>query len=597
MGPSKSSALVWHLLAFRNGADGRIQSDVCLSTEEAEVVQQDDDSRWWQQHMIKLRNTTSFTAGILQLSSYQEGLTSYRAREYERSLPPPPGGWDVGVVIRTKGMYHHHFHRLVKQLQHFNNNGTIRLHLFVTPTEPRTLERLMELYPEVWVGPNRAVPINIEEETFTGWLRSSPPCPAYESPNPTADTSYCSEDHLTMYQATDVGITTALSTCNYCSHILVTDVDNTYKMDFFLKTIRADRDVVITVFRDKKGKLIWPSINRNHLSLGSIMFKREVFTTMGAKYADADFLGVNGFTPEMRRMGWFADLDLHMVEALLARYDGRVTIEGIWGPELWDACVIHDMSSVEDGNPLEEFVRQYDHGPVLVKPPHYFHLYHKHFHRYRGTNFTFLEVGVQSGGSILMWKHYFGPSMHYIGIDINPRALQFATEGVEIIIGDQSSREFWRSFKASHPHIDVLLDDGGHTMQQQKVTYEEMYGHVVANGIFACEDLHTSYWRGFMGNDKPSRPLPKGMETFVDYSKRFIDWLHGDLFDDPEMNNPLVSKSLVGIHYYRSVVFLEKGIADYSNDQKWGDFEIPYEAMDYDGKKYDWSQLFLKWVH
>jgi hypothetical protein len=31
-----------------------------------------------------------------------------------------------------------------------------------------------------------------------------------------------------------------------------------------------------------------------------------------------------------------------------------------------------------------------------------------------------LEIGVQSGGSLEMWKSYFGPNLRYYGVDINP---------------------------------------------------------------------------------------------------------------------------------------------------------------------------------
>jgi hypothetical protein len=37
--------------------------------------------------------------------------------------------------------------------------------------------------------------------------------------------------------------------------------------------------------------------------------------------------------------------------------------------------------------------------------------YHRHFSRFRGQRkVVMVEVGVQSGGSIDMWTHYFGPT-------------------------------------------------------------------------------------------------------------------------------------------------------------------------------------------
>ena len=40
-------------------------------------------------------------------------------------------------------------------------------------------------------------------------------------------------------------------------------------------------------------------------------------------------------------------------------------------------------------------------------------------------------------------------------------------------------------------------------MSQQIVTYEELINHVSDNGVYLCEDLHTSYWKewgGELGN-------------------------------------------------------------------------------------------------
>jgi hypothetical protein len=76
--------------------------------------------------------------------------------------------------------------------------------------------------------------------------------------------------------------------------------------------------------------------------------------------------------------------------------------------------------------------------PLLHKWEAYFAAYHTHFSRFRGKNVTMMEVGVQSGGSILMWRWYFGAGLRYYGIDINPKVQQFGNDWATIIIGDQS---------------------------------------------------------------------------------------------------------------------------------------------------------------
>ena len=81
----------------------------------------------------------------------------------------------------------------------------------------------------------------------------------------------------------------------------------------------------------------------------------------------------------------------------------------------------------------------------------------------------FLEIGVQSGGTIRFWKHYFGHHLHYYGVDINflCKELFGGMEQVSISTGSQSNATFWAEFLAGQEPFDIVVDDGGHSMEQQ----------------------------------------------------------------------------------------------------------------------------------
>jgi hypothetical protein len=64
-----------------------------------------------------------------------------------------------------------------------------------------------------------------------------------------------------------------------------------------------------------------------------------------------------------------------------------------------------------------------------------------------------------------------------------------------------------------------LIDDGGHTMKQQINTFEEFFTSIAENGVYLCEDVHTSYWSKYGGGYKKSG-------TFIEYSKNFIDYIN-----------------------------------------------------------------------
>ena len=166
-------------------------------------------------------------------------------------------------------------------------------------------------------------------------------------------------------------------------------------------------------------------------------------------------------------------------------------------------------------NDLEDFFSKHE-GPLLHKWLHYFEIYERHFAKFRGQPIHIVEFGVSQGGSLEMWRHYFGPLVQIYGVDINPHCKQFEGPGTQIFIGDQQDRNFLRSLARTIPTIDILIDDGGHTMQQQIATYEELFPQVSSHGVYLIEDLHTSYWKSFGGGYRKRR-------TFIEYSKDFID--------------------------------------------------------------------------
>ena len=69
----------------------------------------------------------------------------------------------------------------------------------------------------------------------------------------------------------------------------------------------------------------------------------------------------------------------------------------------------NNAAPVDGGNPLQDWFKEYTTGPGADKWSGYLDAYHHHFNRFRSQDkITFVEVGVQSGGSIEMWRSYFG---------------------------------------------------------------------------------------------------------------------------------------------------------------------------------------------
>tara|TARA_B110000503_G_C7066165_1_gene378860 strand:- start:144 stop:959 length:816 start_codon:yes stop_codon:yes gene_type:complete len=148
-----------------------------------------------------------------------------------------------------------------------------------------------------------------------------------------------------------------------------------------------------------------------------------------------------------------------------------------------------------------------------IKHSTYFDSYDHFFSRYKDKEITFVEIGVLGGGSLFMWRNFFGPKSRIIGVDLNPNAKKWEAEGFEIYIGNQSDPDFWSKFAKEVGLIDIVLDDGGHTYEQQIITTECLLQSMNDGGIIVVEDTHTSYMTGFG---------PKSM-SFIEYTKKLID--------------------------------------------------------------------------
>jgi hypothetical protein len=205
----------------------------------------------------------------------------------------------------------------------------------------------------------------------------------------------------------------------------------------------------------------------------------------------------------------------------------------------------------------------------LAKWHHYFDIYERHLAPYRGRAVTVLEIGLWRGGSLRMWREYFGTAARICGIDVDPATAAYERDGYDIFVGDQADRTFLRQVKDELGAIDIVIDDGGHKMSQQVNAFEELYPET--RHVYIVEDTHTSYWPEYQ--DRPTG-------TFIDYAKDKVDALHEWHRQPPEdrrlyavppaerLRPVEVSQFCAqtrSVHFYDSIVVFEKG----ENPPRW----------------------------
>jgi hypothetical protein len=196
---------------------------------------------------------------------------------------------------------------------------------------------------------------------------------------------------------------------------------------------------------------------------------------------------------------------------------------------------------------LWKYFDSHKDGRVIFKWMHYFDIYDRHFSKFVDRNVHIAEVGVLGGGSLEMWQHYFGDKCHVTGIDIDDRCKAYENNRTAIFIGDQADREFWKVFRERTPPVDVFIDDGGHTPEQQIVTLEEMLPHLRPGGVYLCEDIHGISNR------------------FAAYAQQLADYLNsGSLTPSRDSEFPITSKAcdfqagVCSVHFYPYVVAIER---------------------------------------
>lgn len=193
-------------------------------------------------------------------------------------------------------------------------------------------------------------------------------------------------------------------------------------------------------------------------------------------------------------------------------------------------------------NPLLDYFNKLEEGPGLWKWTHYFEVYHRHLQKFVGKDVDVLEIGIFSGGSLMMWKSYFGDKSHIYGVDIEDACKSYESENVSVFIGDQEDRNFWKTFKIQVGGIDVLIDDGGHTPEQQRITLEEILGYIRPGGVYICEDVH--------GNFNQFATYALGLVNELNHINR----LGSELVTEATK----FQSSIHSIHFYPYMVVIEK---------------------------------------
>lgn len=122
----------------------------------------------------------------------------------------------------------------------------------------------------------------------------------------------------------------------------------------------------------------------------------------------------------------------------------------------------------------------------------YVAMYETLFSPLRNRPLRLLEIGVLSGASLRLWEDYF-PSAEIVGLDIESKS-QYDTPRIKTLVADQGKREdLAKVLAVTGGRFDVILDDGGHRMEQQQLSFGVLFPALKSGGLYIIEDIHTSF--------------------------------------------------------------------------------------------------------
>ncbi len=97
--------------------------------------------------------------------------------------------------------------------------------------------------------------------------------------------------------------------------------------------------------------------------------------------------------------------------------------------------------------------------------------------------------------------------------------------------GSQDDVGFLQSIISLQEKFDIIVDDGGHTMNQQITSFTHLLSRVRSGGIYVIEDLMTSYMPSYGGGFPANGSTIELIKTLLDDIQLFCPQKTTKLFE------------------------------------------------------------------
>ena len=128
----------------------------------------------------------------------------------------------------------------------------------------------------------------------------------------------------------------------------------------------------------------------------------------------------------------------------------------------------------------------------------YFRNYERVFAPYADRDIRLLELGINQGGSLKLWRDYFDRGT-ISAIDINPVTLDDPTGRIRVYQGlQQDTALLDRVRQENAPEgFDIIIDDCSHVGEFTAISFWHLFDrHLKPGGLYVIEDWGTGYMAG-----------------------------------------------------------------------------------------------------
>lgn len=193
--------------------------------------------------------------------------------------------------------------------------------------------------------------------------------------------------------------------------------------------------------------------------------------------------------------------------------------------------------------------------------------YQRHFHSLRKKKLSILEIGVggyelprEGGNSLRMWKTYFRKA-NIFGIDLHDKSFHDEPR-IKTFQGSQVDEDFLRKLMAKIGPVDIIIDDGSHMNEHVIESFKILFPLLAPNGIYAVEDLQTSYWDQINGTNWGGSSDLSAPHTSMNFFKSLADGLNYEEFTQRDERPGYFDRHVISVHFYHNMVFVYKGLND-----------------------------------